>query len=79
MKTSIDIENRLHNGKEKLCYIPKINDIPIMDNGYILVESINNDGIKSDNLEMAKFFLDAKVSEINKFIEKNFKFINIVI
>lgn len=74
MNISIDVENKLVNNKEVSCYIPKINDIPVMENGYIFKESVNQEGKKTDNLELAKSILQNKVNEINKFIDSNNRF-----
>jgi hypothetical protein len=75
MKISIDIENRLvTNGgveKEVVCYVPRINGHPVMGTSYILKESVNNEREKTDNLELARFFLQRKIDEINKFINSN--------
>lgn len=71
MKISIDIETREVNKRQVDCYIPKINDIPVLGTGFILKESINSEGKKIDNIELAKFFLNKKVNDINEFMKAN--------
>ena len=77
MKSEIKIENRLIKDKEIPCYIPTINDIPILGIGYILKDSINNNGVKTDNYSLAEYFLKSKLKEIENFLNKNDKFINL--
>lgn len=76
MKINIDIENREINKKNVECYIPKINGVPVMGTGYIIKDSINSDGKKTDNLDLAKSILNRKVDGINKFLEVNYKFLD---
>ena len=71
MKISIEVENRIINNKEVSCYIPTINGVSVMNNGYIIKESINSEGKKTDNLELAKSILQNKIEEINRFINSN--------
>jgi hypothetical protein len=75
MKISIDIETREVNKRRVDCYIPKINDVPVLGTGFILKESINSEGKKIDNIELAKFFLNKKVNDIKDFMMENLKFI----
>lgn len=73
MKTSIDIELRVHDKKEVLCYIPKVNGVSVMS-GYIIKESIGFNGNKTDNLELAEFFLQKTVKELELVSDKYLKF-----
>jgi len=75
MTTSIDIEVRNHNQKDIICYIPKINGIPVMDTGFIIKESSNSDGVIHDNIEYANFILSNKVEEIKRFLKTNKEFL----
>lgn len=71
MKISIDVEPREISKKQVDCYIPKINDVPVMGNGYIIKESISQEGKRFDNIELAKSILNRKVNEINEFMKVN--------
>lgn len=73
---SIDIEYRFFKGLNVPCYIPKINNIPVLDkNSFILKESINDAKTKiTNNFPMVQSILNNKVKEIESFIEKNAKF-----
>lgn len=71
----ISIETRVHSGKEQECYIPKINGVPVLDNGYILKISIDQNGNVKDNIDLAKWYITNKISEINSFMKNNSKFI----
>ena len=77
MKISIDIEQREINKKSVDCYIPKINGIPVMGSGYIIKESINSEGKKTDNLDLAKSILNRKINELNNFINENGRFFEV--
>jgi len=73
---SIDLKDRIINNKVISCYIPKLNNIPVLgENGYILKESLNN-GIIKDNKELAMKFIQIKIDEINSFMEKNSKYLH---
>lgn len=73
---SIDIEHRIFQGQYVPCYIPKINNVPVLDEqSFILKESINDAKTKiTNNYPMVKSILDNKVKEIESFMEKNSKF-----
>lgn len=73
---SIDIEYRIFQGQNVPCYIPKINNVPVLDEqSFILKESINDAKTKiTNNYPMAKSILDNKAKEIETFMEKNSKF-----
>lgn len=76
MKITIEIENRIVNKKETPCYIPKINDVSVLgEYGYILKNSMNDKGEVTDNLKLAKSYIQDKVDEINSFMDKNSKFL----
>lgn len=74
MITSIDIEQRNIKGKITDVYIPKINNIPVLENGYIIKENVVGDK-KIDNIKMAQSILDNKVELINNFLKTNSKFL----
>lgn len=56
---------RMHNKNLTPCYIPKINNVPIL-NGYVLKESINLKGETKDNIKLAEFFLEDRVKKLEK-------------
>jgi hypothetical protein len=72
--TSIDIETRIVNNKKMLVYIPKINGLPVLLNGYIFRESINLKGEKFDNYNLAETILKNKIKEIEEFMNNNSRF-----
>ena len=75
MKISIETEDRIINNKTISCYIPKLNNIPVLgESGYILKES-NNNGVVKNNKDLAMTFIQMKIDEINSFMEKNSKFL----
>jgi len=77
MKISIELENRIINNKTVSCYIPKLNNIPVLGvDGYILKESEYNGIMTNNNKELAMKFIQRKIDEINSFMEKNSKYIN---
>lgn len=71
------MEEIQHSGKMVKCFIPKINGIPVLGNGYIIAESINNEGVVKNNIEVAEFFLNKKKKEIQKFFDENSKFLDL--
>ena len=72
---SMDIEYRIVKGISVPCYVPKINNTPVLDkNSFILKESVNDTKKITNNYPLAKYFLDNKAKEIESFTEKNSKF-----
>ena len=69
--TKIKVEKIIILGKEVECYIPTILGVNCMGSGYILKESKSNEGIITDNYQVAENILNIKYKEFDNFIKEN--------